>query len=94
MTDKAPFDSFDEEDWEDLFQSDNPDFVLLSGGVVEDQRRWVTTYSQVVQERNTDHYYRIYWEQGNTEYQETEPNYRWERVEPYQLTVTKYRRIT
>lgn len=90
----SPFDSFEVEDWEDLFEGEHFDFMTVSGEQASGQRRWTTVYYQVFKHRESSTFWRVYWERGNTEYQETEPNYTWEQVEPYQVTVTKYRRIT
>ena len=73
---------------EDIFEGE--DFLEITGETIVDQRRWTTTYSKVLQEKATGHFWLAQWERGSTEYQETDPNLTLILVEPVEVTKTEY----
>lgn len=68
---------------------DHP-FSDVTSEKIEDQSRWSTFYSKVVQDTRTEKFYMVNWDQGSTEYQESSGEITFYEVEPKQVTVTKY----
>lgn len=46
------------------------DMKPVTEKIIEDKRRWVSSYSQVFKDLKTGKYYDYFWEEPNTEYQE------------------------
>lgn len=75
--------------WEE-FEEIEDTWEAVTDAEMVDQRRWVTIFEQVFKSPEGK-YFEISWERGSTEYQESDaPPYMVE-VEPYEVTVTKYR---
>lgn len=74
---------------EEVFDS----YTFETGGVpvMENRHRWTTRYTQVVREAATGYYWLASWHEGNTEYQDCDPDLTLVKVEPYEVTVTQYR---
>lgn len=74
---------------EEVFDSDN--FETLNNPVMSEKHRWITRNTQVVREKSTGHYWMASWNEGNTEYQDPDPDLTLVKVEPYEVTITQYR---
>lgn len=70
------------------------DFEELTPVEIEDQDRWSTFYSQVLQHQETGHFWLAQWARGSTEQQDVEPNLSLTLVEPVQVMRTEYRIVT
>ena len=73
---------------EEVFEGE--DFMEITRVTITDQRRWTTTYSKVLQEKATGHFWLAQWSQGSTEYQETDPDLTLILVEPVEIIKTEY----
>lgn len=68
----------------------------VNGPSIYDQDRWHTYFAQVVRDQDTGKYYEVSWRSGSTEYQDLSFDgqyYEVHEVEPFQTTVTLYRRV-
>lgn len=82
----------------DLSQYDNPmedvfeggDFLQVTEGEIENQDRWHTYYSQVLQHKKTGEFWCACWAWGSTEYQEVEPELTLTLVRPVEVVRTEY----
>lgn len=73
---------------EEVFEGD--DFTPVTNNQIEDQSRWTTYYSQILQYKDGS-FWKAFWERGSTEYQDdTEPNLSLVKVTPKEVTVTMY----
>lgn len=67
------------------------DFQKIGGEEICGQSRWYISYSQVLQLKSDDTFWRADWSRGATEYQdEGVEDLTLVKVEPYQKTVTEY----
>lgn len=71
---------------------DDEGFTPVTSEEIEDQGRWVTYYSQVFKYKDGT-FWQARWDRGSTEYQETDLELSVVQVEPYEVTVTKYKVI-
>ena len=73
------------------------DFVWSSDNVEEisdeivDQDRWATYHEMII--KYGDRYYKINYDRGSTEYQESSGEYTITEVKPVEVTVTKYVKV-
>lgn len=74
---------------EEVFEEDN--FETLGNPIMEEKHRWITRYTQVLREKSTGHYWMASWFEGNTEYQDCDPDLTLVKVAPYEVTITQYR---
>ncbi len=87
------FDLSTVDDPEDLVYDACPDFEGVTGEVIEDQSRWSTHYSKVVQYKDGT-YWQANWSRGSTEYQDDGvEDLILVQVEPVQVTVTQYKAV-
>jgi hypothetical protein len=70
------------------------EFVKVTGETIEDQGRWTTHYSQVLQHRDTGAFWLAEWDRGSTEYQETDPDLSLVLVEPVEVTKVEYKKVS
>ena len=86
------------QDADDVTWSDHPDFDDMEGTEeIVCQDRWTTYYTKIVKHTPTDTFYRIDWAVGSTEYQECDTfdsdPVTLVKVEPYEKTITAYRKV-
>jgi len=82
----------------DLSQYDDPmeavfegeDFLQVTDSKIEDQDRWHTYYSQILQHKETGEFWYAFWGCGSTEYQEVEPELTLTLVRPVEVVRTEY----
>ena len=80
-----------DEELEEILWGDNPNYENVTGETIEGQSRWRTMYSKIVKHVQSDIFYRLYWSQGSTEYQDEGPeNIAMEEVIPVEKTVIVY----
>jgi hypothetical protein len=85
----------------DLSQYDDPmeavfyeeEFLEVTEETIENQRRWTTTYSQVLQQKGTGEFWLARWECGSTEDQDTDPSLTLTLVQPVEVTRVEYRPV-
>ncbi len=74
----------------DKFEEIEETWEAVTKAKMVDQRRWVTVFSKVFKSPE-EKYFRVNWEEGSTENQESDAEPYMIEVEPYEVTVTKYR---
>jgi|WetSurMetagenome_2_1015567.scaffolds.fasta_scaffold38830_5 hypothetical protein len=75
----------------------NPQYKVILDDVVE-TTRWTIIYDFIFQNLETGKYYQGWYQVGATEMQDERPweytTPKFDEVEPYEVTVTKYRKVT
>jgi hypothetical protein len=74
----------------DEFEEIETEWEAVTETNIVDQRRWVTVFEQVFKGPD-GRFFKLVWEQGSTEYQESDTEPYMIEVEPYEVTVTKYK---
>jgi hypothetical protein len=75
---------------EDFFEDEN--FEAVTKENFEGNGRWDIQYSQVFRHKDGT-YWKAYWYTGATENQETDLDLHVVQVEPYEVTITKYKEV-
>lgn len=69
---------------------DEEDFECVEPESIYEQDRWHTYYEAVF--KATDgRFWNVSWAQGSTEYQECDPNWMFQEVEPVEVVTTIYK---
>jgi len=76
---------------EDLFYGDR--YQQVTEETVVSTSRWSNSIEQVLYDTADCKYYLAEWEVGATEYQDVDMEVILTQVEPYEVTVTKYRKV-
>lgn len=88
----------DDSDYEEFMTFDTPDgWVPEEYDVLEEEivgtSRWGVIHEAIIRFKDNS-YMQLNWQEGATEYQDGHPkSYSAEPVEPYDITITKYRSI-
>jgi hypothetical protein len=73
---------------------DTDNYIAVTAETTSGQRRWVTEYEQVFQDKRDKRdgtYWNISWDRGSTEYQEyTDLNIGFYEVEPVETVIIKF----
>jgi hypothetical protein len=77
------WDEFEEIEYGEEWEAVTPEEIAF-------QNRWNTFYERVYKSPNGK-FYKIEWNRGSTEYQESTSEPTIVEVEPYEVTVTKYK---
>jgi hypothetical protein len=77
---------FSNEDLEMIIYDDHEDFRSVTEDQLEGQHRWSLSLSKVVQQKSTDDYYKMCWQQPATERQECDLNPSAVQVYPHNVT--------
>lgn len=82
-------DTVDDESWEAANR-----FVEVTHSEITGQSRWSTYYARVYNDPIDNTYWRITWERGSTEYQESDDlNVSFEQVKPVEKVVIDYVKV-
>lgn len=83
-----------DENLTDIVYDAHEDFATVADSEIVDKYRWHVVYQKVVRNNETGKYYRLFWSQGATEYQDNGiEDVSIEEVRPVEVTKVEYVKV-
>lgn len=81
----------DNDTFREILWEDHEDFEAVTDTKIEDQSRWSVYKSRVYKQKSTGKFFKAYWGEGATEYQEDQnEDWHFAEVKPKEVVVITY----